>query len=144
MSYRTIVFDVGLHNGDDAAYYLSLGYRVVGIEASPALAERAKERFAEQIRQARITVVNAGILRQPGLFTFYRNLVDDGWSSFDPERGKRGKWEEIEVRCVTTRSLFEEYGTPFFLKVDIEGTDLQALDSLTPEHCPAYVSLELN
>lgn len=141
---QSLVFDVGLHNGDDTAYYLSLGYRVIGVEASPVLAERAKERFAEDIRQGRVIVVNAGVLRQPGVFTFYRNLVDDGWSSFEAERGARGEWEEILVRCVTTRSLFQEYGTPFFLKVDIEGADLQALDTLTPQHCPAYVSVELN
>ena len=35
-----LIFDVGLHHGDDAAYYLSKGFRVVGIEANPQLAER--------------------------------------------------------------------------------------------------------
>jgi hypothetical protein len=29
------IMDVGAHNGDDTAYYLHRGYRVVAVEASP-------------------------------------------------------------------------------------------------------------
>lgn len=141
---RNLVFDVGLHNGDDTAYYLHLGYRVVGIEANPLLAAQCSRRFENEIRQGRLTVVNTGVLKEPGVFTFYRNLQDDGWSSFDPQRGKKGEWEEMTIRCVTTGQLIAEHGIPFFMKVDIEGADIQALASLSPSNCPAYVSLELN
>lgn len=36
---RDLVYDVGMHNGDDTAFYVSQGYRVVAIEADPAQAE---------------------------------------------------------------------------------------------------------
>jgi hypothetical protein len=45
---------------------------------------------------------------------------------------------------VTSQQLMQEYGTPFFMKVDIEGADVQTLHSLTASNVPAYVSLELN
>jgi len=142
---RNLVFDIGLHEGNDAAYYLHLGYRVVGVEANPLLADRCGRRFESEIRQGRMTVVNSGLLKEPGDFTFYRNLLDDGWSSFEPEKGRKGGgWEELVVSCVTTRQLIAEYGKPFFMKVDIEGVDIQALHSITPDIAPAYVSLELN
>jgi len=32
-----LVYDVGMNNGDDTAYYLSLGFRVIAIEANPEL-----------------------------------------------------------------------------------------------------------
>lgn len=139
-----LVFDIGLHSGDDAAYYMSLGYRVIGVEANPLLAERCRERFSEPIERGQMTVVNAGVLREDGVFTFYRNLEDDGWSSFQPERTRAGRWEELQIPCMTTRHLIEQYGRPFFMKVDIEGADLQALSSLTNTDCPPYISLELN
>jgi len=142
---RDLVFDIGLHNGDDAAYYLHLGYRVVGIEANPLLSAQCTLRFKDEIRQGRMTVINKGVLKEPGVFTFYRNLLDDGWSSFQPRKGKEeGEWEEMAIPCVTSLQLIAEQGKPFFMKVDIEGADLQALDSLTPSTTPAYVSLELN
>ena len=140
-----LIFDIGLHHGDDAAYYLALGNRVVGVEASPLLAAACVTRFSAEIEQGRMIVVNAGVLHEPGSFTFYRNLQDNGWSSFEPEKGgKGGPWEELVIPCVTTQRLIEEHGKPFFMKVDIEGADLQALTSLTPDTAPAYVSVELN
>jgi FkbM family methyltransferase len=140
-----LVFDIGLHNGDDSAYYLHLGHRVVGVEANPLLTAQCAVRFEKEIRQGRMKLINAGVLKQYGEFTFYRNLVDDGWSSFDPEKGKKGNaWEELKIPCITTRQLMQEHGKPFFMKVDIEGADLQTLHPLTQATAPAYVSLELN
>jgi FkbM family methyltransferase len=142
---QDLVLDIGLHNGDDAAYYLGLGYRVVGVEANPLLTSKCALRFENEIRQGRVQVINAGVLKEPGEFTFYQNLTDDLWSSFQPERGKKGgAWEELKIPCVTTQQLIAEHGKPFFMKVDIEGADLQALDSITAATAPPYVSLELN
>jgi FkbM family methyltransferase len=142
---RDLVFDIGLHNGEDAAYYLHLGYHVVGIEANPLMTDQCTLRFENEIRQGRMKVINAGVWKEPGEFTFYRNLRHDSWSSFEPEKGKKGgDWEELNIPCVTTENLIAEHGTPFFMKVDIEGADLQALHSITPATAPVYVSLELN
>jgi FkbM family methyltransferase len=142
---RDIVFDIGLCDGDDAAYYLDLGYVVVGVEANPLLAAQCTLRFENEIRQGRMKVVNAGVLKEPGEFTFYRNLRDYALSSFLPARGKAGgEWEELKIPCVTTQQLIEKHRKPFFMKVDIEGADFQALDSITSATAPAYVSLELN
>src|ERR1039457_4333005 len=87
---RGLVLDIGLHNGDDAAYYLDLGYHVVGVEANPLLTSQCTPRFENEIRQGRVRVINAGVLKEPGEFTFYRNLRANCWSSFQPERGKKG------------------------------------------------------
>jgi len=142
---RDLVFDIGLNNGNDSAYYLHLGYVVVGVEANPPLATQCTLRFENEIRQGRMKVIHAGVLKEPGKFTFYRNLRDDGWSSFLPEKGKNGgEWEELKIPCVTTQQLIEEHGKPFFMKVDIQGAELQALHSITPATAPAYVSLGLN
>jgi FkbM family methyltransferase len=140
-----LVFDIGLHNGDDTAFYLSLGYKVVGVEADPLLTAKCAARFENAIRDGRVRVINAGLLKEPGTFTFYRNLTDDGWSSFEPDKGKKdGAWEELKIPCITTAQLIAEHGKPFFMKVDIEGADLQALATLTATTAPTYISLELN
>ena len=140
-----LVFDIGLNNGDDAAYYLHLGYRVVGIEANPLLAAQCSQRFEREIRVGQMKVVNAGILREPGEFTFYRSLQNDGWSTFKPDFNEEpGNWEELRVSCTTTKQLIEDHGQPYFIKVDIQGADFQVLETLTPATAPAYISLEIN
>ena len=41
-----LIVDVGAHNGDDTAFYLHKGYRVIAIEANPVLAKSITVRFA--------------------------------------------------------------------------------------------------
>ncbi len=51
MSLRSadLVYDVGMHRGEDTAFYLAKGYRVVGFEANPELVEACQRRFAAEI-----------------------------------------------------------------------------------------------
>ena len=46
-----LIYDVGMNDGDDTAYYLHEGYRVVAVEVDPTLIEQARERFAGPIRE---------------------------------------------------------------------------------------------
>ena len=140
---QKLVFDLGLNNGDDSAYYLHLGYRVVGVEANPLLASQCSKRFEREIRAGQMTVVNAGILKQPGEFTFYRCLREDRWSTFNPDfNSDLGECEKLKVSCITVQQLIKDYGQPFFIKVDLEGAEFQVLEMLTAATAPAYISLE--
>jgi len=49
--HQDLIYDVGMNNGDDTAYYLRRGFRVVAIEANTCLAKCAAERFRTQIAQ---------------------------------------------------------------------------------------------
>lgn len=142
---QDLVFDIGMNNGEDSAYYLHLGYSVVGVDANPVLAAECALRFKKEVGQCRIRIINAGVLKQPGEFTFYRNIRDHGHSSFYPDNAKKeDKWEAVTIPCVTAQQLIVAHGKPFFMKVDIEGADFQVLESLTPATAPNYISLELS
>jgi SAM-dependent methyltransferase len=51
-----LIYDVGLFDGGDTAYYLFRGYNVVAIDANPVMVERARLRFAQEIRDKRLTL----------------------------------------------------------------------------------------
>jgi len=55
-----------MNNGDDTAYYLSLSFRTVAIEANPQLVEQAKLRFAREIASGRLHILNIGITDREG------------------------------------------------------------------------------
>src|SRR5579864_8439112 len=61
MTDRKLIFDVGANDGGDTAYYLWLGYIVVAIEADPSLAEGLRTRFAEEMEDGRVIVVNVAV-----------------------------------------------------------------------------------
>jgi hypothetical protein len=55
-----LIIDVGMHNGDDAAFYMHKGFRVVSIEANPTLCQKARARFADQIKSGQLTILPFG------------------------------------------------------------------------------------
>lgn len=140
-----LVFDVGMNNGDDTAYYLRRGFSVVAVEANPALCEAARSRFAAQLQEGQLVIENVGIAEGAGEMTFW---VSDRsvWSSFRESTATKGgaKASPITVRTVAFASLLERHGVPHFVKVDIEGHDRLCLEDLTRDAHPKYASVEMS
>lgn len=140
-----LIIDVGMCDGADTAYYLFKGFRVIAIDADPILCERASRRFADEIAEKRLEILNLGIAQGEQVLTFYRSLKDPGLSSFDAELGKvGGRYEEMQIPCRPLSAVIAEFGIPHYLKIDIEGFDAIAISTLTPETAPRYISVELN
>ncbi len=139
-----VIFDIGMNNGDDTAYYLHKGFQVVAVEANPNLAEAATGRFRGEIAAERLIIVNAGIAREDGSMPFWICEAHSEWSSFDRSIASRDNCRhyDILVPCRTFRSVIEEFGVPFYLKVDIEGNDHCCLEGLGKENLPPYISVE--
>ncbi|MES2659731.1 MAG: FkbM family methyltransferase [Verrucomicrobiota bacterium] len=141
---KDLIYDVGMNNGDDTAYYLHRGYRVIAIEANPEVAEAATKRFAAEVAAGRLTVLNIAIAEEPGEQPFWICESQSEWSSFHREIASRdgSAHHQINVQCKTFASVLSEHGVPYFLKVDIEGNDALCLGGLDPADLPAYVSVE--
>lgn len=139
-----LIFDLGMHVGQDTGFYLKKGFRVVAVEANPALVAAGRRRFARAIRQGRLVIVGKGISRRAATLPFYVNKTSAGWSSFMPEIGQRGgRYETVEVETVAMDEIFERHGIPYFMKVDIEGHDHYPLDALAARQGrPRFISIE--
>jgi FkbM family methyltransferase len=140
-----LIFDLGMNNGDDTAFYLSRGYNVVALDANPALCRAAEKRFRKPIDNGRLTILNAAISDSEGKTIFYVNLDNDHWSSLDLGWAGRdaSRMQEISVDCRTLARLFDEFGVPHYLKIDVEGADQSVLDQLcAADELPLFVSVE--
>ena len=138
------VFDIGMNNGDDSAYYLSKGYRVIAVEANPALVERARVRFQAEIASGQILIEHLGISSAPGRFPFWINEEKDVFSSFDRLRAERGQapCHPVDIECVTFDTLLRKHGVPYYLKLDVEGAEPYCLTTLRSFELPDYISVE--
>lgn len=141
-----LAYDVGMNNGDDTAYYLSLGYRVVAIEADPDLCARARRRFESALVDGRLTVLNLGITAAPGVSEFWICEHNRVWNSFDRAIASRDgqAHHAIPVPGQTFAWVLAHFGVPHALKIDIEGHDhlcLQALEQAPAQ--PVYLSVEI-
>jgi FkbM family methyltransferase len=143
VAQNDLIYDVGLFNGDDTAYYLFREYRVVALDANPIMIERAHSRFSEEIATGRLTLLNIGISEKEGLDTFWISEQPE-WSSFDRAIASRDGTEHkpISVPIVRFSNVIEQYGIPHYMKIDIEGNDKLCIQSIRGMTLPKYISVE--
>jgi len=105
-----LIFDVGLFDGENTAYYLFRGYNVVAVDANPFAVLKARLRFAKEIVAKRLTLLNVGISRTSGTATFWISDHPD-WSSFDRTIASRDgtAHSSVSVSTVSFSQLLTEY-----------------------------------
>jgi FkbM family methyltransferase len=143
-----LIFDLGMHRGEDTEFYLNKGFSVVAVEADPDLAGRNAQRLAEYVRSGHLTIINKAIVEKSGPVTFYRckNVSDWGtiartWAQRNAQMG--GEVVEITVDGVTIDEILAQYGAPYYMKIDIEGADIVCLRGLGLSGIrPKFVSIE--
>jgi FkbM family methyltransferase len=139
-----LIYDVGLHDGGDAAHYLQCGFRVLAIDANPVMVEAAKKNFSEALSSGRLMLLNKAIFDKAENRTFWISDHSE-WSSFDQSVAKRKGThaEPISVQCELFSEVLHTYGVPYYLKIDIEGSDDFCIAGLADvKDRPRYISWE--
>jgi FkbM family methyltransferase len=139
-----LIYDVGMHNGDDTAFYLAQGFRVLGIEADPELFQQCRARFAKEIESTRLTILNVGISDKNEIKKFWICETNRAWNSFHESVAGRDGCAHHFIEIPTQRfdDILRRFGTPTYLKIDIEGNDLLCLDALKSAALPNFMSAE--
>lgn len=137
-----LVFDLGFHRGEDTAYYLAMGCRVVAVEASQELVAAGQARFPGAIASGELILVHGAVLgeeqccRQPQV-SFYPHPERSEWGTVQPswvERNSRlhglPHGDPVLVQALSLPQLVAAHGCPQHLKIDIEGADSAVLADL--------------
>lgn len=144
---ENLVFDIGMHNGQDTGFYLSQGFNVVAVEANPILCKKNEVKFKKFIKTGQLIIINKAIGETINeKVTFYIS-EHSSWSSMIEEKAKRSNKfvSEVVVSTITLHSLIKQYGVPYYCKIDIEGYDNVAVSSLLGTGLlPKYISIELD
>ena len=153
LKHQNLIYDVGMHQGQDTDFYLKKGFDVVAFEANPANVDFCKKRFSKEISEGRLTIVEGGIIELENWsgngqkIEFYRNEQTSFWGTTDKEFAYRNEVmgthnEKIEIKAVNFRDCLEKYGIPFYLKADIVGSERICLRALLEfENKPDYISI---
>jgi O-antigen/teichoic acid export membrane protein len=148
-----LIYDVGMHKGQDTDFYLKKGFRVIGFEANPENAAYCRERFADAIENGDLIIVEGAITEfsptdaPDKTVKFYRNENHSLWGSTSEDWAYRNEVmgtsnEIIEVAAVDFACALEKYGIPFYLKADIVGSEMICLKALLQfENKPDYLSI---
>ena len=146
---QNLIYDVGLHQGQDTDFYLKKGFDVIAFEANPENAAVCRKRFAGALESGQLQIVEGAITENASepMVKFYRNKDHSLWGSSRDDWAYRNEVmgtqnEEIEVPAVDFGACLEKYGVPFYLKADIVGSETICLRSLLEfENKPDYISI---
>jgi membrane glycosyltransferase len=133
-----LVFDLGAHVGDRVASFRRLGADVVALEPQPGPAGVIDRLFWDD---GRVTLVQAAVGPREGEVMLKVNRANptvstasaDFLRAADGAPGWEGQaWDgEITVPMTTLDRLIEQHGRPSFVKIDVEGYELDVLNGLS-------------
>jgi FkbM family methyltransferase len=138
-----LVFDVGAHVGDRIGSFRRLGARVVAVEPQPALVRTLKLLYG---RDRAVAIEPVAIGRSEGMLKFRLNVdnptVSTASEAFREAADGAPGWEgqawtrTIQVPVTTLDILVARHGAAAFIKIDVEGSEAEALAGLT---CPSPI-----
>jgi FkbM family methyltransferase len=147
--YRQIVapdslcFDVGGNLGQKTEVLLECGARVVSVEPNPHCLSTLNYLFGSN---RRVAIERAAMGRAEGTLTLHVHGSDSTASARpDWDRavfGQNRKTSAVTVPVKTLDSLIEQHGVPDFVKVDVEGLEVDVLSGLS--HPVPLVSFEFH
>jgi FkbM family methyltransferase len=139
------VFDVGANQGEYAEIFAREGGRVLAIEPNTAFSAR----LTALSHMLEIEPVFAAIAEAPGEAELnvcstpgYSTLVDRHaeWIESSPDYADVSWTHTLKVPVTTLDLLAKEFGEPEYVKIDVEGFELNVLRGMTFR--PRYLSFE--
>lgn len=129
-----LVFDVGANKGNRTVIFLELGAKVVAVEPQKECYEHLTKRFGDTI-----DLIKLGLGENESTETMYvsgstliSSFSKDHVDMMQEDRFKGADWgNTIEIKMTTMDKLIEQYGTPAFCKIDVEGYEYDVLKGLS-------------
>jgi len=107
-----LVIDIGLHKGEDTAFYLAKGFRVVSVEADPDLVRECRARFARELSGQRLRIIEGAIAERGPKVSFYKDdnsvwgTVHQDWAKRNEKLGSHNRLIEVGVLDISRTSGF--------------------------------------
>jgi FkbM family methyltransferase len=156
IKHSDLIYDVGMHKGEDTEFYLRKGFRVIAFEALPELVDLCTMRLKSYIEEGRLRIVEGAIIDTSAIeagqrtVRFYQSDASTCLGTIRPEWVERNvrldsKAIERTVDAVDFVSIVRTYGVPHYIKIDIEGADMICVQAFAMfAEKPDYISFEAN
>jgi FkbM family methyltransferase len=128
ISNKKIIYDLGAYDGADTQYYLKKNYKVLAIEPDKNLNLYIKKKAKNYKKN--LIIINKAISNSRKKINFYINKQDRKLNTTFLKDINYANFKKTKVSPVNLIALFRTYGVPFYIKIDIEKSELIALKQI--------------
>ncbi|HEY3760397.1 MAG TPA: FkbM family methyltransferase [Verrucomicrobiae bacterium] len=150
-----MIFDIGANEGCKTDIFLRLGAKVVAMEPDDANLEILNDKFLRnRIFPRPVCIEKKAVSSQAGTTTMWidrpgsaLNTLNPKWAGILKEDATRFNQRmdfasQKTVETTTLEDLISRHGRPFYVKIDVEGHELNVLRGL--KQTVPYLSFEVN
>jgi FkbM family methyltransferase len=142
---KSLCFDVGANIGNRTSIFINIGYeKVIAIEPQRNCLSILKNKFENNHRVLIIDKALSEVVKTENMYISNSDTISSMDINFINEvkkdRFKNYKWDICEeVETTTLDNLINLYGIPDFIKIDVEGYELNVLKGLSkPVNCISF------
>lgn len=151
LSPCNLIFDIGANDGHKTEAFLKIAKQVVSCEPDAKNFKTLQVRFRHQRQRVMLKQIALGATKSeqtmyvhhPGsafntLNSKFKQITE--FDNLDRWNEKLKFTETIKVPVTTLDLLIQKYGQPYFIKIDVEGFELEVLKGLND--AVPYISIE--
>lgn len=150
--HNQLVFDIGANKGNKVNAFLKMGYNVIALEPEKKATETLEYRFKNA---KNFTLIKKGISDTEGELELHITDARSGLNTFSNKwveslnDNTENRWHEskkfensYKVPVTTIEHLNNEFGIPYFIKIDVEGFEIHVINGM--KRLPKFLTFELN
>lgn len=129
-----LVYDIGANEGFTTQYFLNMkAKRIIAIEPDPEAFRILGFRFA---KSKKVDLIQVALGDKTGPFPFYQISPHSGYNTFVYDWYHKHVLTDskiLEANMVHITDIFQQYGLPDLIKIDVEGMEWEIIKSINQD-----------